>query len=340
MSFFFTPPTDSPDEPQRLRTIWRFLIFGAGFVVCQLVLGIGVAAVWLVWLLARGQLAGPLDPVKLEAMLYESLPALTAASALPSAAMSLGWCALCRRYLDRRPVATMGLVRLEHGVTTGILPGFLFGMAPIALAALGLWGVGAYHFVGLSLPAQALYMAPAFVLLAFQEEIIFRGYLFQNLLDIRRPVTGFVLTSLAFWLVHGFNPAAWSSPFASVNLFGAGVVLAAAYQLSRNIWFPTAMHFAWNFAQGVVFSIPVSGMALEGFVRLERNRAASDMLTGGEFGLEGSVVVTVIEVVMCVVLFALQRTKRSGLTCPSATNSGSYAPTLAEQPSHDRTDAL
>jgi membrane protease YdiL (CAAX protease family) len=340
MSFFLAPPTDSPDEPRRLRTIWRFLIFGAGFVVCQLVLGIGVAFVWLIWLLARGQLTGPLDPVKLEAMLYESLPALTAASALPSAAMSLGWCALCRRYLDRRRVATMGLVRLEHGLTKGILPGFLFGMTPIVLAALGLSAIGAYFFVGFSVPAQALYMAPAFVLLAFQEEILFRGYLFQNLLDIRRPVTGYVCTSLAFWIVHAFNPAAWSSPFASVNLFGAGVVLAAAYQLSRNIWFPTAMHFAWNFAQGVLFSIPVSGMALEGFVRLERNHASSDWLTGGPFGLEGSPVVTVMEVAMGVVLFGLLRSRRVMQTCPSATNSGSYAPPLAEQPSHDRTDAL
>jgi hypothetical protein len=201
----------------------------------------------------------------------------------------------------------MGLVRPQRGLTTGIVPGFLFGMAPIALAALGLWGVGAFQFRGVTLPTQALYMTPAFVLLAFQEEIIFRGYLYQNLLDIRRGVFGIVFTSVVFWLVHGFNPAAWSSPVVSLNLFGAGIVLAAAYRLSGNLWFPTAMHFAWNFAQGVVFGIPVSGIALEGIVTLERNEASSELLTGGEFGLEGSLVVTLLEVVMCVILLGAGR---------------------------------
>ena len=59
------------------------------------------------------------------------------------------------------------------------------------------------------------------------------------------------------------NPNAWSSPLIGVNLFGAGVLLALAYMLSGNIWFPTVVHFAWNFAQGVLLGIPVSGIAIQ-----------------------------------------------------------------------------
>ena len=104
-----------------------------------------------------------------------------------------------------------------------------------------------------------------------------------------------VFSSVVFWLMHSLNPSAWSSPLVGVNLFGAGVVLALAYRVSGNIWFPTALHFAWNIGQGVVLQLPVSGIRMDGVVDLEVNGAMPAWLTGGEFGLEASVLVTAVE---------------------------------------------
>ena len=74
-------------------------------------------------------------------------------------------------------------------------------------------------------------------------------------------VLGIFVSSLIFWLFHALNPAVWTTPLAGVNLFGAGIVLALAYLASGNVWFPTAMHFAWNAVQGILFELPVSGVA-------------------------------------------------------------------------------
>lgn len=310
---FFIAPTESADEPRRLRTVWRFLIFGFGYIVLQMILGVVAALLGILWLIADGT---PSDLGNAHAVAEQVdawMVPLTAMVSLPLAGMTLGLCLLCRRFLDRRPAMSMGLVRPARGWTTGILPGFLFGIAPITLAAAGLCAIGGFRFEGFALPVQALYMAPALVFLAFHEEILIRGYLLQNLFDIRRGVFGILFTSLLFWLMHGFNDGAWSSPVVSFNLFGAGVLLALAYQLSGNIWFPTAVHYGWNLAQGVIFSIPVSGMPLEGIVNLERNNAYSHLLTGGEFGLEGSVVISALELLMILLLVFALRSKQAGL---------------------------
>jgi uncharacterized protein len=139
-------------------------------------------------------------------------------------------------------------------------------------------------------------------LAAFHEEILFRGYLLQNLLDLRRPIFGVLFTSVLFWLVHGLNPAAWSSPFVAINLMLAGVLLALAYLISDNIWFPTAMHFAWNYFQGPILSIPVSGLTMQGLVDLRVNPDAHPYLTGGAFGLEGSAVCAGVQVIVIAIL--------------------------------------
>lgn len=308
MMSFFIAPRESPDEPRRLRTLWRFLIFGLGYLFVQMLLAVGFAVVWIAWLFITGETDLLTNPSATSARISGSELTLQAILSTPLAGLTLGLCLLCRRYLDRRPALSMGLVRPARGLTTGVFSGFLFGVAPIALASFALCLTGGFRFEGFAVPMQALYMAPAFVFLAFHEEIIFRGYLLQNLFDIDRQVSGIVATAVLFCLMHAFNPGAWGSPVVAVNLFGAGVLLALAYQLSGNIWFPTALHFGWNLAQGVIFSIPVSGMSLEGFVKLERNKAYSELLTGGGFGLEGSVVITALELLMILILIrAIQR---------------------------------
>jgi hypothetical protein len=116
-------------------------------------------------------------------------------------------------------------------------------------------------------------------------------------------------------LLHALNPAAWTSPVVSVNLFGAGVALALAYRASGNIWFPTAMHFGWNFSQGVLFEVPVSGLRTDGLLDVQLIETAPIWLTGGKFGIEGSVLATIAEIWMSVLLagMLLKQRKRPAL---------------------------
>jgi membrane protease YdiL (CAAX protease family) len=260
------------------------------------------ALVLILYLLATRKMTLQIAPQQIEMIVQSHMVVLAACSAVPVAALGFGLCYFCRRFLDRRPVQTMGLYAPVIGGIDGLVAGGLIGATPILLATAGLIAVGSFEVQGAELSLWTLIMIPVLLLLAFHEEIVVRGYLLQNLVDIDRPVFGVFFTSLVFWLIHSLNPSVWDSPVIAVNMFGAGIILAQAYLLSGNIWYPTLMHFAWNAAQGLLFSIPVSGLKLKGIIQVSQVEGASPWLTGAEFGLEGSVIVTVLELAMIVIL--------------------------------------
>lgn len=283
------------DKSGRLRTIWRFAIFFIGFFAIQAVVGIAAA---IGYLAATGALQ---DLLKNPDLVSQSLVEIQMIAAIPLVAATVGLTLLCRRYLDWRSVASMGLVRPGRGLFDSVAGGLLFGTGLVLFAVGILWVTGALVWEGVSASLQTALLVPVLAAMAFFEEMTCRGYLLQNLVDIRRPVFGVVFTSLVFWILHSFNPAAWSSPIVAVNLFAAGVTLALAYLLSGNIWFPTALHFAWNFTQGVLFQLPISGIPADGLLDVRVSPESPTWLTGGDFGIEGSVLCTVAEVALSVV---------------------------------------
>lgn len=289
-------PTFFLDESRRLRTVWRFLILGAGFVAVSVVVSLAVAIVAGLWLFVSKGPEALYALASADDLMERYDVILTVVVSAPMTAAILGWVIVCRKYLDRRSIASMGLVRPTW---RSLVVGFVVGLSAIVAVGGAVAAAGGFQLDGFGFSATACVLVPALVLLAFMEEIVFRGYLLQNLLDIRRPVFGVVFTSVYFWLAHAMNTDVWTSVVITpINMFGAGVVLALAYMVSRNIWFPTALHFGWNLAQGVLLSLPISGMAVEGVVRLRPVDGAPAWLTGGGFGLEASVAVTVVEVLM------------------------------------------
>lgn len=295
------------DAERRLRTVWRFLIYGIGFFVVTLLVQI-VAAIGLViyFIVARpmGD-KGDFGQQLIEWIMglqNEHTWVLMALLTPPTALGLFGLTALCRAFLDRRSLRSMGYQWPNWGPITSLAGGLVWGWAPIVAAIAIPWGLGMYEVERVSLPLTLVIMTPTLILAAYHEEFVFRGYLLQNMLDIRRPVIGVIVTSLLFWLVHSLNPAAWSSPLVAVNLFGAGVVLSLAYLASGNIWFPTSMHFAWNFTQGLLLSVPISGIKVEGIVNLRTTDWQPDWLaqlfTGGAFGLEASIITSAVELIL------------------------------------------
>jgi membrane protease YdiL (CAAX protease family) len=144
-----------------------------------------------------------------------------------------------------------------------------------------------------------LELAGVFVPAAVHEELAFRGYLFQKLLAYSR-ISAYIFSGLVFAAVHGGNNSiSW---LALTNLALAGVMLGLAYELWQRLWFPIGLHLAWNLASGPLLGYEVSGYRSQ-LTLLRTVGNGPLMLTGGAFGLEGSVWATVVEAAAVVFLF-------------------------------------
>jgi hypothetical protein len=137
-----------------------------------------------------------------------------------------------------------------------------------------------------------LVSAALFICAALAEEALFRGYVLQTLTRANLAWVGVLLTSVPFAAAHLSNPH--SVLLASLNTGLAGVWLAAAYLRTRSLWFPLGVHWAWNWALGSLFGLPVSGMTtLVKNPLLHGSDLGPAWLTGGSYGIEGGVACTV-----------------------------------------------
>ena len=107
-----------------------------------------------------------------------------------------------------------------------------------------------------------------------------------------------VVSSILFALAHGFNPNMdW---FSYLNLFLAGILLGATYVYTKNLWFPIALHFSWNFFQ-TLFGFNVSGQDF--YSLIEFKIIDKNMINGGDFGFEGSIFSIVAHVLLITAIF-------------------------------------
>lgn len=171
--------------------------------------------------------------------------------------------------------------------------GLALGGGLFALVVVAVWLLGDLRFTGPGQPLAGLWPVLAMAIFSgVYEEMIFRGLMLRHLETMLGTWAALGLTSAFFGLAHlGNAHATW---FAALAIAAeAGVLLGAAYMATRRLWLATGLHAAWNFTQGWVFSMPVSGSrAAEGLVLT--SRAGPELITGGAFGLEASVVALVL----------------------------------------------
>jgi membrane protease YdiL (CAAX protease family) len=147
---------------------------------------------------------------------------------------------------------------------------------------------GVYSIAG---PGDTVNLVPELVVLglfpAISEEIFFRGILFRWCEELGGSWFALALTSAFFGLAHLGNPnaTAFSSFAIAVE---AGILLGGAYMLTRSLWLPMGLHAAWNITQGEIFDVPVSGLAMDGLVNAKIQ--GPELLSGGQFGFEASIV--------------------------------------------------
>ncbi len=128
-----------------------------------------------------------------------------------------------------------------------------------------------------------------FIIIAFVEEIVYRGYLLNNLLQSFNHWVALIISAALFAIMHSLNNH--SSVLSVINIFIAGLVLGINYIYTKNLWFSIFFHFGWNFFQGSVLGYPISGIDVgSGIMQQALNGA--ERLTGGDFGFEGSIFCT------------------------------------------------
>jgi uncharacterized protein len=147
------------------------------------------------------------------------------------------------------------------------------------------------HQRGSGFPWQEL--AIVFIPAVVHEELLFRGYPFQKLRLWRREAA-ILLTAAVFAALHSGNAAVtW---LGLANIFLGGILLALAYERHARLWFPIGLHLAWNLMTGPVLGHEVSGYTSMKTLFIEIGDGPV-WLTGGDFGIEGSIWMTLVEVV-------------------------------------------
>lgn len=203
------------------------------------------------------------------------------------------------RVVERRPVSELAPQGLGRELGLGMLLGA--GLYTVCILILILLGV--YRIAGIS----NWYVLLAFLWFAvsssFFEELLFRGVLFRISQDVFGSWAAVLISSLAFGLIHLNNPGATIKGVLFIAC-GAGVVLAAAYMLTGRLWMSIGFHMAWNYTQAAVFPVHVSGSGTSEAL-IKGSITGPDLITGGVYGMESSIVSLVVLTTTGVILLVL-----------------------------------
>jgi membrane protease YdiL (CAAX protease family) len=264
----------SPDEP-RLRAGWRFfiqtllmlLLIGCFWVLVSLLLYFQTSLISNQWFM----------------LISEGI-------SLISITLSVF---LVRRYIDKRPFSSLGLL-ISKNLIPDLLVGFLIAFLSIGLVFFLEWQLGWIQISWLVIKTQspaAIILGTSialftFILVGWNEELLSRGYHLQTLTSGLKLPLGLILSSAIFAFLHLLNPyATWVS---TMIIFFAGLILAFGYIRTQQLWLSIGFHIGWNFSEGVVFGFPVSGW--DGFHLSTVKNTGPVLWTGGLFGPEAGLI--------------------------------------------------
>lgn len=207
---------------------------------------------------------------------------LTLAIGVMTAVFAVGVYAWVVRRTEHRAPTEVALAGAAARISRGVLIGVGMFLAVIVNIAF----LGGYHVHGLGSVTGALALLGFMAAVAVTEELLFRGVLFRIVEERTGTWIALLLTGVVFGLTHLLNPNAslWGATAIAIE---AGFMLAACYAATRNLWVPIGLHFGWNFAAGGIFGSVVSGSGpSEGL--LDATMSGPTLVTGGDFGPEGS----------------------------------------------------
>jgi uncharacterized protein len=217
-----------------------------------------------------------------------------------------------RKFLDKQSISSMGFSLQKR--TRDIVSGFLVAVILFIFGSIILVDIKAISltYIGFDLSTFLLSLV-LFTIVAFNEEILMRGYILNNLMGSTNKYLALLISAVIFSVLHGMN--ANISLLALVNLMLAGIILGSTYIFTKNLWFPISLHLFWNFFQGPVLGYSVSGMKISSIYKV--TLTGSNTVNGGQFGFEGSLVCTVLLIIAISMIMGYYLgyfKKRTGMT--------------------------
>ena len=211
------------------------------------------------------------------------------------------------RYYERRKITELSTRNVGKYLLVGLLLGLLVPSLSILVAYLR----GEYIILSISnltnIFLRDLTISIGFgIATAVFEEVLFRGILFRLIEEKLGSYLALIISCLFFGFLHLMNEN--SSFFAGFAISIISIVITAAYMYTKSLWFPIAIHFAWNFAQGDIFGIPVSGEPTTTSIIVSQLEG-SKWFTGGFWGIEATVQIVIFSLIAGVILLVLSRKK-------------------------------
>jgi uncharacterized protein len=206
------------------------------------------------------------------------------------------------RWVETRPLVELDRTgALRELVLGAILGSALFAASILSLAVAGSFQLQSFgSWTALAGPAAGALMAGVL------EEIVFRGIVFRLVEQSLGTWLALAVSALLFGAAHVLSPN-WTVLDLAAIVLEAGVLLAGAFVLTRRLWLPIGLHVAWNFTEGGIFGLAVSGRQTHGLLRGELT--GPTWLTGGSYGVEGSAFAVLWCLVAASALFALAARK-------------------------------
>ena len=292
---------EASKSKHKANIVVQFLIFIAVFLVANIVVGIVVgfpvgfsmAATLLETVDPNELLNGTMDMTALTKQLMANMPQwYGVVSLLSTLFITLAAMLYCRK-IEGRSFASMGFMKkgfLKH-YGLGYLIGVVMMIAAAGLAVL----LGAADFTGFNAEVSWLYIGLfflGFLVQGMSEEVLCRGYLCVSLANKTKVAVAVGLSSIVFAALHLGN--AGIAPLAFINLTLFGVFMGVYMFRTDDLWGACAIHSAWNFVQGNIIGVSVSGGALRPSVFGTAFVEGRELINGGAFGLEGGICVTIV----------------------------------------------
>jgi membrane protease YdiL (CAAX protease family) len=267
----------SRDET-RLRAVWRLILHALMILFLTLITGF-IAAIALI--IMGLDFTDPLGGLPKYVELFITLPPILVGTFI------------ARTVLDHRSIVSLGL-SLDRRMVRDLFIGF--GISALMMGLIFLieyvggwlevdsvaWNMTSNSDWGLEILGGFFY----FIVIGFQEELIFRGYQLQNLVESLDLHKGLLISSLFFSLAHILNP--FASLQSILGIFFSGLLLGYGWLRTQQLWLPIGLHIGWNFFEGVLFGFPVSGT--DTFRLINHTVTGSTALTGGDFGPEAGLI--------------------------------------------------
>jgi len=196
-----------------------------------------------------------------------------------------------RKYIDNESLISMGFTLRKKG--KDILHGIALGFVLMAICFVFLLLTNQIKIIEIQFdPIALLLFFVIFFVASLIEEVLFRGYLLNNLMKSFNKYYALIITAVLFSIVHLANP--YLSVLVVFNLLLIGYLFGIYYIHVKNLWFSIFLHASWSFFQVAIFGFPVFGLKFKPLITQQFQ--GSPFLTGTNFGLEGSILITILTI--------------------------------------------